>query len=349
LKKNKDLTPSKYDLKKIATQILVSELRLVTGMSLIKLEKHFKKMPGQSDDQFRALHLRSFCKYADGTRSIRDKALIQKIEAQHPGMTRILNHPLWFILNNPTCGKKAIHKNMQSLDEEVRSIVCIKRAKAGIYPRRAYTNARSMYRIVMKNDLDALACILMLIREMEIERSMNSANHARWLAHWLFFRLAHFEPFKTVIADKLYKITHSLFFIDIYSDRLKFSDTIPWLPYTYLPPPPFENDRDKIDNQLSDILSNAEHYSLNLDDMDSQLRFLFWCSTLGIDKISEALQLKVLTPQSKALIEKLISAYIDSELKLHLPRKCFDGLSRSFYRIDSTIDSEELIELLGIT
>jgi len=129
LKKNKDLIPSKWDLKKVATQILVSELRQVTGMSLVKLEKHFKKTSDQSDDEFRALHLRAFCKYADGKRSIRDKALIQKIEAQHPGITRILNHPLWFILNNPTCGKKAIHKNMQSLDEGARSIVCVKRAK----------------------------------------------------------------------------------------------------------------------------------------------------------------------------------------------------------------------------
>jgi hypothetical protein len=343
LQKSKENTPSKYDLKKIATQILVSELRLITGKSRGKLEKHFKKTSEQSDAQFRNLHLRSFCKYADGTRSIGDDDLVEEIERQYPGTTKILDHPLWFILNNPSSNLKAIHKNMQSLNPDVRSIVCVDRKKAGFYPRRKYTDVRFLYRIGMKNDLDALACLLMITREMEILERWDRYIHAKWVIHWLFFRLTDFEPFK-IVADKLYKIIYGLFIGT--NDPLPLDDFSLNFFYGDLTPPPFVGYRKQIDDKLLDILSNAKNHNLKADDKHSQLKLLFWCCTFGVDRLHDALRSKKTELNSQAFIEKLSSAYNSSSPESHLPINTVLSMWGPFCITESTLSQERHLELL---
>jgi hypothetical protein len=55
----------------------------------------------------------------------------------------------------------------------------------------------------MLNNLDALACLLMILREMELLEQWLAYVEVKWQVHNLLLRLTTFEPLKN-ISDELY-------------------------------------------------------------------------------------------------------------------------------------------------
>lgn len=317
------------------------------GLSTAKLHRYLYEKDFQGDDNYEGDTSGIFRKYARGECSFKkDSRPAKKIEEKFRGATEILVHPIWFILENPHCDQQALHLNMQSLDPSVRSILCVSRKNNDVYPRRKKTHATTLYRLDIKNSLDALACILMIVREMQILKRWDSYIHAKWFAHWLFFRLSYFEPYKTV-ADKLYKIIYCSFIGN--NDSLPDRNADSFFFYGDLTPPPFVNDRKQINTKFSDILLNAEKHNLSAKDIESKLKLLFWCCTLGIDSIQDALSSHTSTPQSTAFIKKLTSAYTSSDPESHFPNRYIIDFYGPFCLSESALDKDHHLYLLGTT
>lgn len=128
----------------------------------------------------------------------------------------------------------------------------------------------------MRNDLDALACLLMLIRENELNSKIGEYLCCKRQAVHLVRRLSLFSPFSS-IAPKMYEI--------IYASFIERND-----PLTLPPLKPFmaiEKFRRKFDIPVkiplynykditSGILWHAETRKIISNDENEQLTFLFW-------------------------------------------------------------------------
>ena len=333
---------SKWHLKSIATQILTADLQVLSGMSRAKTGNHFKKHPSQSDAQVRNSNSKVFYKYACGERSINNDFLIGEIEKEFPGVTKILDHPLWLILKNPSCSRKAITKNMQSLLPSIRSIVCIKEKKEGIYPRRESINTQSLYNISKNNDLDALACLLMIIREMEILKEWAIYTDAKWFAHDLLLRLTYFHPYK-IVAEKIYKIIYALFLSKNILLPIE-NDFLFWRERHIAPS--FIESLESIHQNFSELISNAKNYGLHAEDQHSKIKLLYCCSALGLNRLNDALNTNPTTPNSQIFINRLISAYNSHSYKSELMNPEILDIYGPFCKIDSTMSFQHHCRLL---
>lgn len=331
--------PVSKETKKIKMRLFINELQVSSGMNRNQLQKMF-----QSKESFWRENSNIFYKYANGSTHIKKIERIDSIEKQFPGTTRILNHPLWFILENPQCNLKSIHKKMQSLEPKIRSRVCEKDKKTGAYFPKERRNDKNLYYIAMNNNLDALACLLMIIRKMEILQKPNTRSHAKWFTHWLFFRLAHYSPLKDE-AKKLYELIYDLFIGK--EDPPKI-----YKPYSYIPcfgnftPPPFIRDIKQIDDKLTDTLSLAENHNFKVSDKQSQLKFLFWCCTFGINRVNLALGKQNPTPEDSFIIEKLRASFKSTAPKKYLPRASTLSVFGPYCMIESTESIKNHDEIL---
>jgi len=165
--KSRDLKRVRY----IATRLFILFLKERSGgLSYRKMEMFFKKPDYQSEKEFQDSYSGAFAKCAKGQTRIQDQKLIHKIEnnEKFQGAKYLLDHPLWLILENPECSLEALHQYMYLLPPNIQNRLFKPNKNTGIYKRCYWSKTEQFSRISMLNNLDALACFLMLIREMEL-------------------------------------------------------------------------------------------------------------------------------------------------------------------------------------
>jgi len=207
--KSRDLKRVRY----IASQTLMFFLKERSGnLSYRKLEMLFKKPDGQSEEDYQDICSGAFAKYASGQIRFKNQRLIQKIEnnKKYQGAKYLLNHPLWLILENPNATIEQTRKYMRQLDPDTQNRLFKKNKMNGVLERNIWKTYEPFSWVGKNNNLDALACFLMLIREMELLKQWHSYVNAKWYAHELFIRLSHFEPIST-LADNIYSLIYHHF------------------------------------------------------------------------------------------------------------------------------------------
>lgn len=212
-------------------------------------------------------------KNSKGKTKVRDAKLINDVESLLPGTKRILNHPLWKIFLNPNATIDELYSYMGEFPIDLqRQLFKIDR-KTNI-PQRIKIKAIAVDYISKRNDLDALACLLIMIRESEITRQIDAYISCKWRAHQLFCRLATFQPLKS-LANIIYDFIFEEFFYknNPLPDELSNS-FVEFFPNHYQIPKKYPMPR-FLDENLS-ILDLAIKNSVINESMSEQLEFLFW-------------------------------------------------------------------------
>ncbi len=280
-----------------------------------KLEKRLYKKPHQSNKYYYRSKSGIFYKYAEGKMPIESPRLVNSIENEFPGTKLILNHPLWFILENPSSDLETVRNQMRFLNTDIQAQLFTKNNQENPYLRKEWSNTRPFHYIAMQNNMDALACFLMIIREMEISKKWHTYTVAKWFAHQLYLRLAYFTPIKEV-TDELYKFIYVLYIGRNNPLPKKFNKLFP---EKYYIAPSFVNTTLFISEKLSSILWNAQYHGFKEPDKHSQLRFLFWAFTLGLQETHDSLHSSNSTHESQIFIGKLMSAYKSTSPRDHIP------------------------------
>ncbi len=178
------------------------------GQSYGKIQKYFLKKDDQTNADFWDSCSGRLYKNSRGKTRVRDKLFINKIEELLPGTRRILHHPLWKIMANPDANLSQIHSLMNELSIDLRGKL-FKINNPDITLTRKKLNYKSINYISKRNDLDAFACMLMMMREAELTKHPEAYIQCKWEAHQLFCRIATFEPLKSIaplIYDYMFEV-----------------------------------------------------------------------------------------------------------------------------------------------
>ena len=257
------------------------------GQSYGKIQKYFLKKDGQTNADFWDSCSGRLYKNSRGKTRVRDKLLINKIEEFLPGTKRILDHPLWKIMANPDSNLNQIYSLMNELSIDLRRKL-FKTNNPEITLIRRKLNYKSVNYISKMNDLDAFACILMMIREAELTRHTEAYIQCKWEAHQLFCRIATFEPIKSMaplIYDYIFKVfirKNNPLPSHLTNILVKYAPENYRIPKKY-PLPRYLDENEKILNLavLLGVISSSQQ---------DQLNFLYWID-YGISRtqIMEAL------------------------------------------------------------
>ncbi len=304
------------EVRPIATQnyvLTVQERK--GGITLGKIHRHFCQQDYKSNSEYNSQNSGIIYKYAKGKACIKDTKLINRIEEELPGTKRLLNHPLWLILETPLADLDRIYEYMHQLIPPIQAQLFKQDSETKIYHRKNWQGTEPLLRISMQNNFDALACLLMLMREMELLKRWHSYIEAKWCVHNLLLRLAYFEPiFK--INDNLYELIY-IHFIDKNNplpDKYRKLEFI--IDYST---PPFIGSVYYSNDHISGILWNAQKYGIEEENKHDCLKFLFWVYTFGHTKIHKALHPAYSIENAAGIIEKLMSAYGATNTRRHLP------------------------------
>lgn len=271
--------------------------------------------PKKLEDTHDAAYSRRLYKNSKGTR-VRDSEIIIRAENLCPGTQRIIFHVLWDILERPITTIDEVYEYMQKLD-----IDCVQR----LFNIDVNTNAFSrkklrketIFRIMMKNNMDALACILLLIRETELTSNLSANIWCRWRAHELVARLMLFSPFVQLGVEFI----HTLYELFIENSDIPIPDDLKAFRSNLDTPNRSELRRSIILNL--DLLKAMKGInSISSSDIDKQLTFLFWADI----KTDKYLLLSALNNLPKSYCNNISRSEFTTTLDHFL--KMIDGDSR---------------------
>ncbi len=262
-------------------------------MSYGKFLKELLQDKSQSNAEYWERYSGRLNKNARGETRVRDEKFISLIEGILPGTKKILTHPLWKIMENSEASLNEIYDYMEELPLQLKQILFNYKNNAGL-PERKRIKSKNVYYISKQNDLDALACMLMMIREAEITKQIDAYITCKWEAHQLFCRIASFNPLKEIaspIYDKIFQL-----FIEK-NDPLPpelSSILVEHIPHHYQSPKKYPIPKFFDDNIV--ILKLAIKKGLVENTKKSILNFLFWID-FGF-KRSEILEALISLPNS---------------------------------------------------
>jgi hypothetical protein len=247
------------------------------GMSLGLIQKEFAKRDSQENAEFWGSNSRRFYKNAKGA-AVKDKSLINKIEGILGGTKRLLHLPLWLILEEPDADLSRLQEMMRQLPPYFQNLLLKVDTKSGLLIRKKISNKWQVSRLSMQNDLDALACLLMLTRESELLKRIDLYIELKWQVNCLVSRLVTFPPFESV-AQPIYDL--------IFEHFIKKNDPLPtemkniWVE-TYFDK--YQSPKQLIlfaekDSNLG-MLWHAEQRGLVSSKKENQLQFLFWALSI---------------------------------------------------------------------
>jgi len=307
------------ELKKLATQVYMQELKKRSGGNNLSLvEKRFTRASRHGDDADWREYSGSFYKNARGDSALTRVELVDKIEGEWHGTRQIIDHPLWSILDSPIEDEKAINQKYNSLCKDVKTELFKDPEAEESTIRKKWSARRRLYRIGLLNNLDALACLLLLINEMKIEQRWCTYVVLKHHALSLFLRLASFEPLDHV-ADQIYQLIDQRF---IQKNPIPDGFKSVLIKRKLLPPPQFET-TDGYRKMLIRILDNAKLYGLEERDRESNLKFLFWATFFGLNDVNVALSASNSSKKDQLLLEELVSAYRSPRPYKYLPKGIF--------------------------
>jgi len=167
------------------------------GVGLGGIEKWVLKMIGKYKEDFWQSYTKRFYQYIKGNRlpSNHYRQLIGKLL---PGSLSILYHPLWWIIDHPLATQAKIDKQMPKLEPNVYRRLFRHSKRSLIVKRRKIRGVQYVSNLARENNLDALAALLMLIREAELNKDFITYVDAKWETQDLISRLSTFNPFKEI-------------------------------------------------------------------------------------------------------------------------------------------------------
>ena len=308
----------------VATQLYMLCLQEKSGgLSFGSIEMHFKRAPSQSKQAYWGSHTGTFYKYAKGSVRIKDHSLIERIEEdeQYQGCKYILSHPLWQILENPHASIASLWEIMRTLNPTMQTRLFKFNKASNVYKRKYWTNSTHFSRLSMYNNLDALACLIILIREMELLKKWHTYVQVKWYVHDLFIRLTYFKPLSSIHLE-LYALIYTHFLAKnnpITADYFSFEKQDVYQHFkSYFKSPNLIDDFSLFHRLLKQTLLHAKKVINIGDTKEAQLDFLFWVSEHNLLKVHRSFNEFQTTAQQPPLIKKLIKACSDPNTRRHI-------------------------------
>lgn len=185
----------------LATTLWVKAIQSrLGGRSLGGIEKWVLEKTGNSKEDFWQDYSKRFYQYLKGVKSP-SRSYRHQLERLLPGTSEIFDHPLWSIIENPLATSKDINDYMQNLEPNIYRRLFKHSKRSGIAERRQIRGIPYIGNIGKESSLDALAALLMLIREAEIKEDFITYTDAKWEVQDLLTRLAVFAPFSEISED----------------------------------------------------------------------------------------------------------------------------------------------------
>lgn len=257
------------------------------GISYGKIQRKLQTKGNTENKLFWETYSRKFYKYNKGG-GIRDKKFIDLVESHVPGTKKILLHPLWDILKNPDASLEDIFAYMNRLDFDLRKKLFTTHQISKALVRKPLRQFSQIDYVALGNDLDALACLLMLMRESEIKEKIQAYLHCKWEAVFLVHRLAMISSYQGVI-HLLYQSVFKLFIEKNHPLPLEFGNKH-WADYPINRDIPKKNSLHSIQNIYSGILWHAERRKIISSNEQENLTFLFWVDHfINKNELKEAL------------------------------------------------------------
>jgi hypothetical protein len=261
------------NLSQLPSMFWARTLKKRTGWTYGKIQREYSLSFKKKNPAYESQYSRCMYKYDKGAK-IRNGEFSEMIEAGLPGTKRLLNHPLWKILGNPNADIVQLSNFTEDLDLNVRQKLFTLDKRDGIYKRRELKKLKDIYYISLINNIDALACLLILIREFEIKKHIDPYNMCKWEAYLLLMRLALFQPLNSLIYP-IYKLIYPSFIGKNYPIPKSFQTYLSiHHPEYFMPPRDININYFMKANQL--ILDEAIKINAISTDENEQLKFLFW-------------------------------------------------------------------------
>lgn len=126
------------------------------------------------------------------------KKFIDRVESKVPGTKRVIQHPLWWVLDNPEPDLESVHQQMRELEPNVYRRLFQKSRKYGSSPRRTLRTPFQIGNIGRISNLDALAGLLLLLRETELSNQDDYHLECQEQILELLERLSSFSPYNAI-------------------------------------------------------------------------------------------------------------------------------------------------------
>lgn len=238
-----------------------------------KIQKILEKDAGRANSEYWEKCSGRLYKNSNGKTRVEDDTFIDQVESLLPGTKRILYLPLWRILTNHTPTLDQLYSFMGDLPPDIQNKL-FKVDKETRTIQRLKIKAITVDYLSKRSDLDALSCLLMMIREAEITTQIDAYIGCKWRAHQLFCRIATFQPLKS-LAGVMYDL--------IFDKFIEKNDPLPahlshhlvvYAPGRYTSPSKYPMPRFLDEN--SELLILAIKNNIIGESVAEQLDFLFW-------------------------------------------------------------------------
>lgn len=241
------------------------------GISMGRIEKWLSE-ENRSDGEFWDKCSKRFHQYRQGKKTPGDDYR-DHVESKLIGSKQIFDHPLWWILDNPQAEKDDIHDHMRMLCPPVynRLFRCAK--KHGPSARRTLRNFNQIRNIGAENNLDALAGLLMLLQEIELNQQYDYYGHCHYEIRDLLSRLAIMSPYHR-IAERLGQLITERF--KLHNELIEAFQTTGDNTHSIgalIPENEWDIQREAFENVI--VLNMAKRIGLVSDQLTDQLEYLF--------------------------------------------------------------------------
>lgn len=202
---------------------------------------------------------------------------IQLVADKYPGTEKIFTLPLWRILANPEASIEEVYEYMELLEADIRNHL-FRPSKKTKLERRKFRGLSQISNIAKHHSTDALAALLLIIRETAITQQWFYHIEAKWELNDLLVRLSIGEP--PNVDDLMEKLSSLIYVRFIQTSKplptyLKDPETDEY-PFAYLgpinPPQIIEKANYYRENQAAFFFIDEEYFSSKINFLDSVLK-----------------------------------------------------------------------------
>lgn len=241
---------------------------------------------------------------------------VRTLEFYFENISSVLYHPFWQSISSIALSNRKINDLLLRLEPKVVTMLFEKDDVTSTYHRlKLPTLYRKLEGIALLNNLDALACLALLAKEMKNNSQLECFQVTLKLIRDLIFRLSFDRPFRTIVIGSYNELYQELFSkeadiltqqIEPFSFHSEFSYSI--FPKHYFPSYFPANNKQAITEYVSlvdAIAQKATSFYLSKTDRKSVLTFLYWCSSENLYEVKQALESK--TPAKKPIVRRIIN------------------------------------------
>lgn len=186
------------DATKIATNLWLDIIQYHRqGDSLGQIERWLTNKNSANSRDYWEQYPRRCYRFRAGRETPGDK-FIDRVERKVPGTKRVIQHPLWWVLDNPESDLESVHQQMRQLEPNVYRRLFQRSRKHGPSPRRKLRTPFQVGNIGRVKNLDALAGLLLLLRETELNNQHDYNLECQEQILELLERLSSFSPYSAI-------------------------------------------------------------------------------------------------------------------------------------------------------